>query len=1242
MENKYQITKTIRFGLTLKKSDKKNKTHQILLDLLNKSQQKIEETVKKANNKTEQDFVRNVRDCYNQMKAYLNGWQQVYERADQISLTKEYYKIIARKANFNGFWTISRFNKRRNVQEEVRQPQTQLIKVSSLTTKYFDKPRKDYIVDYWRENLSTVRRLCNEFKLLLEQYETALHNDDKAHTKPHLVDFRKMFLSLCNRMSDTLVPLVNGSITFDGIDKLADEERNKAVKEFSAPEQRNERQALLQLIEEIRAYFESNGDNVPFGRVTLNKYTAQQKPQNYTDEIKEIIRELHIDTLVGDLQEQDVSNYFQVQKKFIVIESVSKSLVERVQMFKCKPIPVSVRLPLAEYLSEHYGIDKKKAEKVLYEIGTPVSPAYDYSKLNSDEKKDFSLENYPIKLAFDYAWENLAREIKNSGVDFPKEEAKRYLKDHFDVSEETEELQLYARLLFIKEKIATLSNEGNENEVKDRKSIVDEIDDTFREIYYPYPCNQNTFEGYEEDILKWIKYSKEERKLLKKKDKKEYDNLKNHYEKAQQKMGLLRGEQKSKILKYKNLTNKFKTIAIDFGKSFAGLRDKFREENEINKITYCGIIVEDENVDRYLLLQPINDKNDTAKQNDTKIYETESGELTTYQVKSLTSKTLNKMIKNVGGYQDFHSCGGIDSKFAKEKWEIYQNNDGFLKALKKALTGSAMAKDQNWSEFSWDFSGCKTYDAIAKEVDKKSYVLQKGKISIEKITDLVNNDGCLLLPIVNQDITSKTRVLKNQFSKDWQMIFDENLKEYRLHPEFAITYRQPTPDYPQPGEKRYSRFQMIGGFQCEIVPQSDDFISKKEQIEVFNDKKAQEQKVSDFNGKINLGNDYFVIGIDRGIKQLATLCVLNGKGEIQGDFEIYTRTFDDVKKQWIHLLSYKTGILDLSNMRVETTVEGKKVLVDLSAIKTKDENGNYTKENLQTVKLKQLAYIRKLQYKMQYDEKSVLDFVEKHKAEEEIQSHISELISPYKEGERFADLPMAQIKDMLEQFKTLCEEKRDKEKRELCELDAADDLKSGVVANMVGVVAYLVEKYDYKVYVSLENLCRAYRFATDGLNGQTLPSTSQDPDVDFKEQENLVLAGVGTYRFFEMQLLKKLFKMQQDEKIINLVPAFRSVDNYEKLVKCDKENGDKYVNYPFGIVRFVDPKNTSHRCPNCGSTKVSRRNNVITCNDCGFSTANHSTGTSHLKFITNGDDNGAYHIAKKTFENLQNKNGTPN
>ena len=70
-ENKYQITKTIRFGLTLKKYCKKNSTHQILSDLIDFSQNKIEQNANKSIEKTEKVFVENVQDCLCQIIEYL-------------------------------------------------------------------------------------------------------------------------------------------------------------------------------------------------------------------------------------------------------------------------------------------------------------------------------------------------------------------------------------------------------------------------------------------------------------------------------------------------------------------------------------------------------------------------------------------------------------------------------------------------------------------------------------------------------------------------------------------------------------------------------------------------------------------------------------------------------------------------------------------------------------------------------------------------------------------------------------------------------------------------------------------------------------------------------------------------------------------------------------------------------------------------------------------------------------------
>lgn len=1297
-KNLYQITKTIRFGLTLKKSAKKNPTHQILFDCVKHSQKEVELKSKKNSEKTEKVIIENVQDCLCQIIEYLKKWERIYDRADQISLTRDYYKIIAKKAKFD----IKKTDKGES------KPKSQFIKISSLKDIYFDKSRKDYIEQYWRENLATTQQLCDEFKPFLEQYKTALSNNDKAHTKPHLIDFRKMFLSICNRVCDTLVPMVNNSIVFPYIDKLSDEERNEAIKEFSSLQQCGERQNLLKLIEEIREYFQCNGGNVPFGRVTLNKYTAEQKPNNYKEEIKKIIKDLQLYEFIKILQnENNISDYFQKQEKLSVLQDENKSIIECVQMFKCKPIPASVRIVLSDFLQKEYNVTD--ALSIIESIGTQVSPAYDYSKNTKEEdKNNFDLDKYPIKLAFDYAWENLARSQYHV-VDFPKEKCEIFLKNKFDVDTDNENFKLYAGLLCITENIATLEY----NEPNNREKIISEIKEMIEELS---PNKKSDELQKAKNLQKEIKNlekekSKEEKKRIKKENEAKYQEFEQikylitmekyfpkikkaiddylnkskpererirkektdetylAFLKAKQEIGLVRGGQKNKIKKYYKLTQTFKDLASKFGSIFGELRDKFREENEINKISYCGIIIEDKNCDRYVLLQPINDKNDKAKSNDTKIYEIQNGDLITYQVKSLTSKTLNKIIKNSGRYKDFHyNCKLVssinknnennyifDKRFnkdnAQKKWKIYQNDENFISYLKDCLIKSTMSKNQNWVEFGWNFSNCKKYDEISKEVDKKSYILQKGKISIKNITDLIKNNNCLLLPIVNQDITSKTRVLKNQFSKDWQMIFDDSIKEYRLHPEFNIIYRRPTPDYPNPGEKRYSRFQMIGGFQCEIFPQETDFISKREQINIFNDKEKQKQNVENFNECINskIGNDYYVIGIDRGIKQLATLCVLNNKGEIQGNFEIYTRQFDKEKKEWKHSLLKKGNILDLSNLRVETTVDGKKVLVDLSSIKTKDKNKEYTKENLQTVKLKQLSYIRKLQYQMQYNEETVLAFFKKYPTQADIEKNIGELISKYKEGESYADLPTDKIKDMLELFCNYCKNNQEDDKRKLCELDAADNLKSGIVANMVGVISYLIEKYNYKAFVSLENLCRAFYPAIDGITRQEILSSHQDPAVDFKEQENLVLAGVGTYQFFEMQLLKKLFKMQRDEKIINLVPAFRSVANYEQIVKRNKSDKDEYINYPFGIVQFVDPKNTSKKCPWCDeTTKFSRNNgkdkNSIKCNNCGFSTIENNEQQSNnynerknlnLDFIKNGDQNGAYHIALKTLRNIQ-------
>ncbi|MCQ2603419.1 MAG: hypothetical protein MJ215_00005, partial [Spirochaetia bacterium] len=70
MENKYQISKTIRFGLTKKRIGKKHESHEVLDFLLKLSEEKIISVAGKASSE-EVQLVKDVRNCLAQIKEYL-------------------------------------------------------------------------------------------------------------------------------------------------------------------------------------------------------------------------------------------------------------------------------------------------------------------------------------------------------------------------------------------------------------------------------------------------------------------------------------------------------------------------------------------------------------------------------------------------------------------------------------------------------------------------------------------------------------------------------------------------------------------------------------------------------------------------------------------------------------------------------------------------------------------------------------------------------------------------------------------------------------------------------------------------------------------------------------------------------------------------------------------------------------------------------------------------------------------
>lgn len=1451
----YQLTKTLRFGLTKVRKEKKHLSHEALDELVmvseyrlikknvlkladkqeeSKLDKRFEEIIniqdKKQRNAEYVEFLNEffkdespvvvlnpektlfekIKEIIGAIDKYITDWEQICTKTHLIKISKDYYKNLSKKAFY-----------------EVAKMTSPEIPLSSLRSEnYYGITIGKAISEYWLKTIRKAKFLFNDFsKSEFEKMRDALEVQSLNHKKINLVDFRKSFLSLCSLVDDSLIHLVNGSILVNG---SSNEDDKKVIDDFISSDSINKRVELYDKIRGIRDLIKTEGGNTLLGRATLNPYTALQKPNLFSEKLKESAQDSDDDKrkkkdlnrFLYQLKQLLASKDFKVDtniqlynnlfadktNKIDQLNNKSLSAVRRAQYFKFKQIPASVRFILANYLSEQYNYDFTQTLALFRIIGVPVSPAEDYKHLKEVGKEsDFSLDGYPLKVAFDYAWELCAKNVYEK-VDFPQQECERFLKENFGIDVVNVDIneKFDAKLHQVKSDLTKLYQTSKEDEINKKwcslydnllsidslNEVANDINELFNEILTIYKREPKTnfsqwldsnnreckekLEFLKQTIAKTVKTTNNEfrwySKLLwlnsscivalehfndnppsddkitqlkkklnvifdkstlsieqkscieivekwiveyqKQSDKKIWINEKrwnsiepiSQYEEAKIFFGKQRGEQKTEVLKRtkvrdKDITETFKKIASDFGANFAAIRDGLREEYELNKIQFGSVIVEDTNGERYLLLQDKNvNKNDNGEITHLDIFESKSeGCFKLYQVKSLTSKTVKKIVASKKNYDTFFTDKKGNKIIYPDKKEIKNNKQRYeqklVKSLICSLTQSKFAQAENLSDFdNWTNAiiqcANKDLDYLYKTIDQKGYILKQSLINYSELKKLIEDKGCFLLPIVNQNITAdpnKDKANPNQFTKDWNQIFNKAKKDYRLHPEFTLFYRLPTPNYPKPSEKRYSRFQVNCNFGLEVIPFDGEYTNKKEQLESFKTPSIQKDNVAKFNNKLSVDAPY-VIGIDRGINELATLCVTDFSGKIIGDFDIYKREFDDVNKcqKYTQIKKKKLNdsddeyekrnILDLTTLRVERDKNGKSYLVDLSESKVWIDSLNHDlgqRDNKLMIQLKELYYTRQFVYHLQSKPDEIInEFNRLHKEKmafdsvpenaDKIFTFKYGLIIPFKCGNAFEHYPFDAINEIIAKYNELKAEGKQDEIRKFYELDASYELKKGIVANMIGVVTYIFKEICHSnARIVLENLCTAWSIQNNALTGAKLSSTLINSSVDFKDQENERLAGVGTYSMFEIQLLKKLFKLQiEDGK--NYVPAFRSVDDYEKAIqKLAKKKGDKKPTiYQFGIICFVSPTNTSHKCPICGASgkKIIRHkesNDELECTNCGYYSIvgkitrkslyngerfvndeiDNFYNESNLHVIESGDDNAAYQIAVKALKN---------
>ena len=210
----------------------------------------------------------------------------------------------------------------------------------------------------------------------------------------------------------------------------------------------------------------------------------------------------------------------------------------------------------------------------------------------------------------------------------------------------------------------------------------------------------------------------------------------------------------------------------------------------------------------------------------------------------------------------------------------------------------SIKKHDDWSQFGFKFSPTESYNDISefyREISDQGYSVRFNKISKNYIDGLVNNGYIYLFQIYNKDFSKYSKGTPNLHTLYFKMLFDErNLSNvvYKLNGEAEMFYReasigdkekithyanQPIKNKNPDNEKKESVF------EYDIV--KDKRFTKRQfslHLPITINFKAHGQEFLNYDVRkaVKYKDDNYVIGIDRGERNLIYISVINSNGEI--------------------------------------------------------------------------------------------------------------------------------------------------------------------------------------------------------------------------------------------------------------------------------------------------------------------------------------------------------------------------
>ncbi len=683
-----------------------------------------------------------------------------------------------------------------------------------------------------------------------------------------------------------------------------------------------------------------------------------------------------------------------------------------------------------------------------------------------------------------------------------------------------------------------------------------------------------------------------------------------------------------KFKNYSKYCKDFKFVAMDFGKLTAEIRSLEQEKIEARLLRYWAHIIDDGH-QKSLLLIP------REKISEAKRFIENSGEQGNYRLfsfNSLTLRALDKLIRKNYAKEISEESGHIPFQQDQEKISCYKRA---LKGELKELQLDSFGFEESLEEII-----LREYNSLEDfriALERVSYCVHEKTVSKNFLEELQSKYQAIITELscfdLERDISGRKRAHTICWENFW---YESNMKNnfpVRLNPELRIFYRDKIEQ--EDVKKQKNRFSKQH-FRARFTVTQD--AAGKELKTTFSNEKDLCKKIEKFNAEVasnfikyqEAEDNFWYFGIDRGNQELATL------GIVKWTKEDYKAIMEEGSIQKFSKPYFpEIEVLEISDMEAS-----KEIIINRDGtkkeVKIKD-NPSYFLQNEAEIKTyfdeKKVSFIDlttakliKGRIALNGDTKTYLNlkranakrrlFTEFTKIDKNSDVYFFEDDSSFrinfKPGERRAYQILCYY--LPQQEKVLSRDVMKKELQGYLEqlrqdptfqentIEEINHLRDAITANMVGIIAFLHEKYP--AIINLENL----------------HSKANIQRHFNSNNENIA-------RRLEWALYRKFQKK-------GLVPP-----NLKQTIFLRESIAANSKIHNFGIIQFVETGGTSGNCPYCGvnvSGKQRKKDKFVEhayiCRNnkmCKFTTKNPKYP---LEVIDNSDSVAAYNIAKLGFE----------